>query len=96
MVKKLFGRFCWSDFKINDQSCFRLTSTVDENALLVIMENKPKISMEEIAKSLKIDISTDFCHLKRLGFMEKQPIFHHDSTKLHVAKQTLWKLKELK
>lgn len=34
------------------------------------MENKPNISTEEI-KCLKIDISADFHHLKRPGFVSK-------------------------
>lgn len=63
MVKKWFSRFHQDDFNLNNQPYSRWLSNV-EDVLLVIVVNKTKISTEEIAKSLKIDISTAFCHLK--------------------------------
>lgn len=46
-VEKCFNWFCLGHFNLNDQPCFRRPSNVNENSLLVIVENKPKISTEE-------------------------------------------------
>lgn len=56
--------------------------------------------MEEKAKSLKIDLSTAFCRLKRFWFQKndrfwqiKKVIFDLDNTRPHVAKWTLQKFR---
>lgn len=43
-------------FKLNDQALFGQTFDLDEDALLVAVENKPRVSAKEIAKVLKFDI----------------------------------------
>lgn len=67
-VKKKLGRFLQGDFSLNGHPHSGLTSDVDECHLLAILEYKLRMSMEEIAKGLKMAISTDFRHLMRLGF----------------------------
>lgn len=69
--KKWLGKLCQSDFKLNDQPGFRHPSVVNEDVLLTIVKNKPKILMGVIATSLKIDISPAFHHLKRFRLKKK-------------------------
>lgn len=69
-MRQLFGwwlsRLRQGDF--NQKRSTKRISEVDEDALLAIVENKPKISKEDIAKTLEIDISNVFRYLKRLEF----------------------------
>lgn len=65
-VKKWVGRFRQYDLSLNNQPHSRPTSNIDEDPLLIIVDNKPKIPTEEIAKILKIDISTACRHLRNL------------------------------
>lgn len=48
----------------------QISSDVDKDDLLDIVENKRKISEKRLLR-LKVDISTVFRHLKRLGFIPK-------------------------
>lgn len=57
-------------FNLNDQLRPGQTVDVDEDALLDIVKNKMKIPTEETAKTLAIDITIVFCHLKRVGFKQ--------------------------
>lgn len=67
LFKKWLSRFCLGDFKRNDQPRSKRTSDVDGDSMFAIVENKPKISTEKSAKSLKI--LTCFRHLKTLRFV---------------------------
>lgn len=63
-IEKWPGRIHRDDFNLNDQPYPGRNSDVDVDAMLVNVENKPKISTKEIVKSLKIYIRAAFCHLK--------------------------------
>lgn len=95
-VNKWRGRIWEIDFNLNDQPHTAETSDVDGDALHDPVESKSMILMEELAKSLKIDI---FSRLKASWFQESKVGFgksNFDNVNLHAAKQTLQKLKKLK
>lgn len=72
VVKKWFGKFRQVDSYINDQLFSWWPSNVGEVALLPKLKYKPKNLTAEIAKSLKIDNSTGFRHLRDLGSRKRR------------------------
>lgn len=67
-VEDWFSRLHQSYFKLHDQRAFCVDKR--QRFAFAMVENKLKPSTEEIAKSLKIDISIVFCHLKKLGSLQ--------------------------
>lgn len=100
-VKKRFGRFSRGDFSLNVQPRPGRPTDIDEVYLLAIAENKPKVSTEVIAMILKIDMSTTFRRLKRIGFKKndrfwliENRLFSTRTT--HVSKSNLQTFKSLR
>lgn len=67
-LKKWVGRLSKSDLHVNIQSHSGKSPNVDEDAMLSTVENKSRISMEDIAKRLKFGVSPAFRHLKIFRF----------------------------
>lgn len=70
-IKKWFGRFRLGDFNLEDQPRSGRPSDIDNDIFCTLVEENPKITTEEIAQRLKIDNSTAFRHLKKLGYISK-------------------------
>lgn len=93
--QKCSGRFPPGNFNLTDQPRNGRPPGVDEDFLLVIVDNKLKISTEKFTKSLKIDLSTNFRHLKKFKnngrFWQIVTVlfFHYDNARQRVSKQTL-------
>lgn len=94
-VKTLLGRFYLGDFNLNDPA--DLQTPTKTPCLPSGRMNELPILTGENSKSLEIDITTAFRHLKRITFkkkgqfwqIEKSVIFHYGKTRTYVARQIL-------
>lgn len=74
-VKKWFVKFRHSDFHLDDQPRSGRPSVTDDDIVRNLVQNSSRISTEEIAEKLNIDISTAFRHLKKIEYTLKLDIW---------------------
>lgn len=67
-VEKWFARFRRGEIHLEDKSRTGRPSDIDDDAVRALVQNNPRISTEEVAAALKVDQSTAFRHLKKIGY----------------------------
>ncbi|XP_015438720.1 PREDICTED: histone-lysine N-methyltransferase SETMAR-like [Dufourea novaeangliae] len=74
-VKKWFAKFRRSDFNLDDAPRSGRSSGIDDNIVHNLVQTNSRISTEEIAQRLKVDRSTAFRHLKKIGYTQKLDVW---------------------
>ncbi|XP_017791461.1 PREDICTED: histone-lysine N-methyltransferase SETMAR-like [Habropoda laboriosa] len=67
-VKKWFAKFSLGDFQLDDEPRSGRPSLIDDDVVVNLLQNSPRISTEEVAEELTVDRSTAFRRIKKLGY----------------------------
>lgn len=70
-IKNWFKKFRAGEFCLEDHPRSGRPSVIDDDVVCALLKNNSRLSTEEIAESLGVDISTVFRHLKKLGYILK-------------------------
>lgn len=70
-IKKWFRRFRDGDFNLEDQSRSGRPSEIKDDMIDTMLEKNSRLSTQEIATSLGVNISTAFRHLKSQNYISK-------------------------